>query len=104
MAIGAIAAGSGNAAYPAASALGKLGRIGSDFAQGSILYDVFNGHIQSALYDRADCLVFTNLTKYGAEASLGTLGASAATSALTMAAYANAGGSRGIVQSLVCTP
>ena len=112
VAVGAIAAGASRAlssplatsylARQAANALSKLGRVGTLSAQAGVAYDVVNGDYQSALYDTVDYFAYKSLADAGSDGAIETAGGSVAAAATLSLLYYNAGGSRGIVQGLIC--
>ena len=87
-----------------AAGLSALGRVGSGAALGGIAYDVLNNDFSTALYDTADYFAYSALADAGGAGAIETLGGSIAAAGAVAGIYYNAGGSKGIVQSALCTP
>lgn len=80
-------------------ALGQTGRVSAAVGAG---LSFIRGNLGDALYSATDYYVYSTLTKIGAEGALDTPGASAGVAAMTGAVYYAHGGSKGIVQSMLC--
>jgi hypothetical protein len=85
-----------------ASGLKTIGRIGTGASLLGVGADLLNGDGTSALYDGLDYFVYSKVAEVGADGAIESAGATAALSAATLAAYYNAGGSRGLVQGVIC--
>jgi hypothetical protein len=81
-------------------AFGQSGKVTAAVGAG---LSFIRGNVGGVIYSAVDYSVYSVLTEAGAAGALETLGASAGLAATTGAAYYAHGGSRGIVQSLLCS-
>ncbi|MGH9554157.1 MAG: hypothetical protein ACRD3W_32565, partial [Terriglobales bacterium] len=85
-----------------AASLDAAGKAGSGAAALGVLADIKSHDWTTALYDFTDALVYSESASAGAVATPETIGFSAATAALFIVLYHEAGGSKGLVQSRLC--
>jgi hypothetical protein len=112
IAVGATAAGASRVTYPQAtsflvgelaSGLSAIGQFGKSAAGFGIIFSAVTGDFQSALYGVGDYYVYAGLGSFGASSAVPTAGLGTAAAAGAALLYYNAGGSKGLVQSTICT-
>lgn len=85
-----------------ASVLTVTGRIGTAASGFGVVYDLAYARFSDALYGAADLGVYWGLGAFGAGGAVTTAGATLATAGTAAVVYTLNGGSKGMVQSLLC--